>query len=134
MAGKPRKLTVSLSPEAIATLDRIWDCLNRKSLPLRPYERYTFAMAETAAILNLPTDPETTGELKRAMAQAEARGLSLGKYLKSVLPEESASSMQNGMPIEEWKRSFLEWVNSRPGYGTHVDDSRESIYGPDDES
>jgi hypothetical protein len=86
-----------------------------------------------AAMLNLPTDPETTEELRRAMKQASARGMSLAQYLKSVVPVEPTALADNGMTIEEWTRSFLEWANSRPGYGTNVDSSRESIYDPDEE-
>jgi hypothetical protein len=40
----------------------------------------------------------------------------------------------NELPVEERLRLFEEWVASHPKReGVHLDDSRESIYGDDDE-
>jgi hypothetical protein len=88
-------------------------------------------MAQTAPI-HLPTDPETTEALSQAMAQAQARGVSLGRYLKSVLPMEPSNHGQHGASIQEWTRAFREWAFSRPDRGSNVDDSREAIYGDDE--
>ena len=64
---------------------------------------------------------------------AELRGLVVG--LRAALPDSipsAPSAGPGGLPYDEWKKRFDEWLNrpNPPGPGI-VDDSRESIYeGP----
>lgn len=67
-------------------------------------------------------------------AEANARGLSVEDYILEVLEREAPngeSSFALTASAEEWKKSFLEWVNAeRPPHPPLSDEaiSRESIY------
>jgi hypothetical protein len=70
---------------------------------------------------------------QRIAAEAKARGLSVETYILDVLEKETngeASFALSATP-EEWKKAFLEWVNTeRPEHPPLSDEaiSRESIY------
>lgn len=71
---------------------------------------------------------------QRIAAEAKSRGLSVETYILNVLEKEAtngeASFALRATP-EEWKKAFLEWVNTqRPKHSPLSDEaiSRESIY------
>ncbi len=71
---------------------------------------------------------------ERIVAEAKARGLSVETYILNVLEKEAkngeASFALTSNP-EEWKKAFLEWVNTERSAHPPLSDeaiSRESIY------
>ena len=71
---------------------------------------------------------------ERIVAEAKARGLSVETYILNVLEKERTNG-EAGFALtatpEEWKKAFLEWVNTeRPKHPPLSDEaiSRESIY------
>lgn len=71
---------------------------------------------------------------ERIAIEAKARGLSVERYILNVLERETAAREANfalTATPEEWKKAFLEWVNTeRPDHPPLTDEaiSRESIY------
>jgi hypothetical protein len=71
---------------------------------------------------------------QRIAAEAKARGLSVQTYILKVLEKDAANgetSFALTATPQEWKKAFLEWVNTeRPEHPPISDDaiSRESIY------
>jgi hypothetical protein len=71
---------------------------------------------------------------KRIAAEAKARGVSVETYILNVLQKETMNAEAGFALIaspEEWKKAFLEWVDTeRPKHPPLSDDaiSRESIY------
>lgn len=71
---------------------------------------------------------------ERIAAEAKARGLSVESYILNVLENETTNgetSFALTASPEDWKKAFLEWVNTeRPEHPPLSDEaiSRESIY------
>jgi hypothetical protein len=71
---------------------------------------------------------------ERIAAEAKARGLSVEDYILGVLEKETTngeSSFALTATPEEWRKTFLEWVNTeRPAHPPLSDEaiSRDSIY------
>ena len=67
---------------------------------------------------------------ERIIAKAKARGLSVDDYIQRLKGKPTPQD-PNALPIEEWKKAFLEWVHTeRPEHPPLSDEalSRESIY------
>lgn len=71
---------------------------------------------------------------ERIAAEAKARGMSVESYILNVLEKEATNGAPNfalTATPKEWKKAFLEWVNTeRPAHPPLSDEaiSRESIY------
>lgn len=86
--------------------------------------------------VNLELQPEIEAQL---VAQANARGLSLGDYLKRLVELQArartaVNSVQT-MTYEEWERGFEALIDSFPQQPLLSDEaiSRDSIYTREDE-
>jgi len=71
---------------------------------------------------------------ERIVAEAKARGLSVENHILNVM-EKDATSGETSFALtaspEEWKKAFLEWVNTERHAHPPLSDeaiSRESIY------
>jgi len=73
-------------------------------------------------------NPDTAEQIAAA---AQARGISVDEYLKSLLPQTNGDADEKPLyetaTHEEWVRAFREWATSHPILQI-ADDSRESIY------
>lgn len=83
-------------------------------------------------VLNLPLSPETEAKLRE---KSRASGKPVEDIVAEIIGERfGATATMNPMSVEERLRLFKEWIDSHPRReGVHMDDSRESIYGNDDE-
>lgn len=63
-------------------------------------------------------------------AEAQARGLSVDDYLKSLLPERNGAAERPlyETATTEWVGAFRQWAASHQALPVIADDSRESIY------
>ena len=82
--------------------------------------------------INLELPPEVEADF---MAQARAKGVSLGAVLQSCLIQHAPPAAPSQMSVEEWEKAFDEWLDSLPELPTLSDEaiSRESIYAREDE-
>ncbi|HYJ86926.1 MAG TPA: hypothetical protein VEW46_12765 [Pyrinomonadaceae bacterium] len=73
--------------------------------------------------------PETAELLA---AQAEARGLSVDDYLRTLLPPTNGEAVERPLyesaTPEEWVDAFRKWAAGHPLQLVIADDSREGIY------
>lgn len=85
-------------------------------------------MVSQAAKITIEVDAQAAEILRQADERAQARGESLGAYLRRALPDTPHNVQSSRAAWNSFVEGMTAWTNSHVPPGHVADDSRDSIY------